>query len=170
MQRKSLPLQTDFGTVRCAHPTDAERIVQMVGKLASYHGDTPAISLDDLVRDAFSVNPWIYVLVAEAEKELVGYAALCRLTRLHFGMRGMDMHHLFTEAPFRRLGVGQQLVEASKIKAVSLSCQYLSVGTHPENYKAQSFYEALGFERSDAHPPRFSMQLEPRNPSVSHMT
>lgn len=160
MQRKSLPLQTDFGTVRCAHPTDAERIVQMVGMLASHHGDIPAVTTDDLSRDAFGVNPWIYVLVAKAEKELVGYAALCGLTRLQFGLRGMDMYHLFTEPTFRGCSVGKQLVEARKIKAISLSCSYLTVGTHPDNHRAQAFYAALGFERKDSHPPCFSMQLE----------
>ncbi|WP_313353143.1 GNAT family N-acetyltransferase [Paracoccus sp. (in: a-proteobacteria)] len=161
MERQSLPLQTDFGMVRCALPTDAERIVQMVGTLASHHGDTPAITINDLARDVFGVNPWIYVLVAQAGKDLIGYAALCGLTRLQFGLRGMDMHHLFTEAAFRGRGVGQRLVEASKIKAISLSCSYLTVGTHPNNHRAQAFYAALGFERKDAHPPRFSMQLEP---------
>jgi len=133
----------------------------MVGMLASHHGDIPAVTTDDLSRDAFGLNPWIYVLVAEAGKELVGYAALCGLTRLQFGLRGMDMHHLFTEAAFRGRGVGQRLVEASKIKAISLSCSYLTVGTHPDNHRAQAFYAALGFERKDALPPRFSMRLEP---------
>nr|WP_232013591.1 GNAT family N-acetyltransferase [Cereibacter sphaeroides] len=161
MQRKSLPLKTDFGTVRCAHPADSGRIIQMVGMLASHHGDTAAVTTDDLSRDVFGVNPWIYVLVAEAGKELVGYAALCGLTRLQFGLRGMDMHHLFTEPAFRGCGVGQRLVEASKIKAISLSCSYLTVGTHPDNHRAQAFYSAMGFERKDAHPPRFSMRLGP---------
>ncbi|MFT4150828.1 MAG: GNAT family N-acetyltransferase [Paracoccaceae bacterium] len=160
MQRKSLRLQTDFGTVRSAHLTDAQRIVQMVGMLASHHGDITTITVDELSRDVFGVNPWIYILVAEAGKELVGYAALCRLARLQFGLRGMDMHHLFTEATFRGRGVGHRLVEASKIMATSLSCSYLTVGTHPDNRRAQAFYAALGFERKDAHPPRFSIQLE----------
>lgn len=161
MQGRSLPLQTDFGTVRCARPADAERLVQMIEKLARHHGDTPAITADDLVRDVFGVNPWIHTLVAEAEGDLIGYAALCGLTQLQFGLRGMDLHHLFTEAAFRDRGVGHRLVEACKIKARSLSCSYLTVGTHPDNHRAQAFYASLGFERRDAHPPRFSIRLEP---------
>lgn len=161
MQRNSILLQTDFGTVRCACPADVERIVQMVGKLAIYHGDTPAITADDLIRDVFDLNPWIYILVAEVGDELIGYVALCGLTRLQFGLRGMDIHHLFTEATFRGRGVGRSLVEASKIRAIALSCHYLTVGTHPNNHRAQALYESLGFERKDAHPPRFSIQLEP---------
>lgn len=69
------------------------------------------------------------------------------------------MHHLFTEAAFRGRGVGRSLVEASKITATALSCGYMTVGTHPDNHEAQAFYESLGFQRKDAHPPRFSIQL-----------
>lgn len=159
MQRNSLRLQTEFGSVRCARPADAERIIPMVEKLAAYHGDMPELTTDVLIRDIFGVNPWIYVLVAEAREGLIGYAALCGLTRLHFGLRGIDMHHLFTEAAFRGRGVGRSLVAASKIKATALSCSYLTVGTNPDNHKAQAFYESLGFERKDAYPPRFSIQL-----------
>lgn len=61
MQNKTLPLQTDFGAVRCACPADAERIVQMIGSLACYHGDTPAPTSADLIRDVFGLNPWIYM-------------------------------------------------------------------------------------------------------------
>lgn len=159
MERNSLPLHTDFGTIRGARPADAGRIVRMVEKLAAHHGDTPTATTEDLVRDLFGENPWIHVLVAEAGDALVGYAAMCGLIRLQFGTRGMDIHHLFTEAAFRGRGVGHDLVEACKIKAISLSCRFLTVGTHPDNHKAQAFYESLGFERKDAHPPRFFMRL-----------
>lgn len=159
MQQNTLPLHTEFGLVRCARQADAERIVQMVGKLAAHHGDTSTLTAEDLIRDISGVNPWLYILVAESDGALVGYVALCGRTRLQFGLRGLDMHHLFTEASFRGRGVGHGLVEASKIKANALSCRYMTVGTHPENQKAQAFYEALGFERQDAHPPRFSIRL-----------
>lgn len=160
MQKNTLVLHTEFGLVRCAHQSDATRIVQMVEKLAAHHGDTPTLTADDLIRDISGENPWLHILVAEAEGELVGYAALCRLARLQFGLRGIDMHHLFAEAAFRGRGVGHSLVEASKIKANALSCSYMTVSTHPDNYKAQAFYQALGFERKDAHSLRFSIQLE----------
>lgn len=160
MKKNHLPLQTGFGLVRCARQTDAARIVEMAGKLADHHGDTPTLTAEHLIRDISGEYPWLHVLVAEADGELVGYAALCRLTQLQFGLRGMDMHHLFTEASFRGQGVGHILVEASKITARALACSYMTVGTHPDNHKAQAFYEALGFERRDAYPPRFAIQLQ----------
>ncbi len=160
MERRFLPLPTSFGLIRRARPADSHRIVHMVGQLAAYHGDTPTLTHDDLLRDLFSEKPWISIVVAEIGGKPVGYAAMCGLIQLQFGARGMDMHHLFTDAAFRGQGVGRSLVEACKIEAVTLLCRYLAVGTHPDNHNAQAFYTSLGFERRDAHPPRFSIRLE----------
>ncbi|MFE3838144.1 GNAT family N-acetyltransferase [Pseudogemmobacter sonorensis] len=156
---ETLPLRTHFGTLRGARTEDAERIVQMVGALARHHGDTPGLTVEALLRDISGTAPWLHLLVAEAGGELAGYAALCGQSRLQFGWRGMDIHHLFTEARFRGRGIGQGLVRAAGIRAAELSCSYLTVGTHPENLRAQAFYESLGFERTAASPPRFSLRL-----------
>lgn len=160
MERRFFPLPTGFGEIRRARPEDSHRIVQMIGQLAAHHGDTSTLTHDDLLRDLFSEKPWISIVVAEVGGKLVGYAAMCGLIQLHFGVRGMDMHHLFTDAAFRGQGVGCSLVEACKIEAIKLRCRYLAVGTHPDNHEAQAFYSSLGFERNDAHPPRFSIRLE----------
>ena len=160
MEQDALPLFTPFGIVRDARRSDTDNIVQLVGKLAAHHGDDVALTSEDLARDAFGERPWIYVLVAEADGELIGYAALCGLIQLQFGTRGLDMHHLFIEGRFRGRGVGTALVDACKTKAKALSCRYLSVGTHPDNHEVQAFYEALEFMRRDCHPPRFSLRLE----------
>lgn len=160
MGQDTLLLQTHFGIVRDARPSDTDSIVQMVGKLAAHHGDAVTLTPEDLVRDAFGEKPWIHVLVAETDGELIGYAALCGLIQLQFGVRGLDMHHLFTEEKIRGRGIGTTLVDACKTKAKALSCRYLMVGTHLDNHKAQAFYEALEFMRRDGHPPRFSLRLE----------
>jgi len=59
----------------------------------------------------------------------------------------MDMHHLFAVASLRCQGVGRGFVETCKIEAITKSCRYLAVGTHPDNQEAQAFYLSLGFER-----------------------
>lgn len=159
MDQNKLPCETAFGQVRLARSEDVPQIVAMIEKLAEYHGDVPSLTAEVLQRDTFGPVPWCYVVVAEYERELIGYAALCGLMQLQFGVRGMDMHHLFVEENCRGHGVGGALVSASKVIARDLACRYMMVGTHPENTAAQVFYEALGFERRDAHPPRFSLRL-----------
>ncbi len=146
--------------VRDARPSDTGNLVQLVGKRAAHHADAATLTSDVLARDAFGERPWIHILVAESDGELIGYAALCGLIQLHFGMRGLDVHHLFTERRLRHRGVGTGLINACKTKAKDLSCRYLSVGTHPDNREAQAFYEASDFVRKDSYPPKFSLRLE----------
>ncbi len=131
----------------------------MIAELASHHGDTASASAEQLVRDAFGERPWIYVLVAELAGRICGYAALCGLIQLQFGARGLDMHHLFVEADLRGRGLGVALIKGATMKARALDCQYLSVGTHPDNLDAQAFYLAQGFERRPSYPPRFVVRL-----------
>lgn len=160
MERLSLPQNTTFGQVRMAHLSDADAVVAMAHKLAEHHGDTASLSRVNLLRDAFSDPPWIYIIIAEADGLPVGYAALCGLIQLHFGTRGFDMHHLFTETAFRGRGVGTSLVEACKLKAKEMSCGYLTVSTHPDNVAAQRFYETKGFLRRNGDAPRFGMRID----------
>ena len=160
-ERQDLPSFADFGAVRRARVADAARIVEMVGALAAHHGDASTLTADDLTRDAFGRRPWIHVLVADTGAALAGYAVLYGLVQLQFGARGMEMHHLFTEAGFRGRGVGCSLVDACKIEAISHACRYLAVSTDPDNRDAQAFYEARGFERRRANHSRFVIRLNP---------
>jgi ribosomal protein S18 acetylase RimI-like enzyme len=160
MEETTLPFKTSFGSIREAQSHDTDEILRMVEHMAAHHSDTSALSAEALARDVFSESPWLYLLVAEANSGLIGYAALCGLTQLQFGVRGFDMHHLFTDAEFRGRGVGSGLVRACIHKSKTLSCKYLSVGTHPENLQAQAFYTSFGFKRRDSFPPRFIMRFE----------
>jgi GNAT superfamily N-acetyltransferase len=160
LNQLSLPLQTRFGAVRPACLADHARIAEMVRELAAHHGDVATLTAEDLARDAAGDEPWVSIIVAESGDQLVGYAAMFPVIQLQFGARGMDIHHLFTAADHRGIGVGRSLVEACKIEAISLSCRYLAVGTHPENNAAQAFFTSLGFVRRHASATRFSTRLE----------
>lgn len=154
-----LPPSTQFGRIRAAHPSDGESLLQMVAGLASHHGDTSTLDAQALTRDAFSTPPWIHVLVAEGATGLIGYAALCPLYKLQYGQRGMDLHHLFVEADHRSAAVGRSLVAAAVSTSRDLDCHYLAVGTDRDNLAAQQFYEAIGFQRREADPPRFHLTI-----------
>ncbi|MBT9385138.1 GNAT family N-acetyltransferase [Pseudooceanicola sp. CBS1P-1] len=147
--------------IRPARPQDVPQILKMVGQLAAHHGDVPTLTAEALQRDLFGDPPWICALVAESGEDLVGYAVMCGLIQLQFGARGMDLHHLFTDAARRGEGIGRRLVEACRREAMARSCRVLTVGTHPDNHAAQAFYADLGFERRDSHPPRFTLRLDP---------
>jgi GNAT superfamily N-acetyltransferase len=144
---------------RDAVQSDVGTLLTMVQALAKHHGDVPNVSVESLERDIFGQIPWIYVLVAEVEAEVVGYAALCPLIKLQDGIRGIDLHHLFVKNGFRGAGVGRRLIEASMQKARDLTCASMMVGTHPDNTNAQAVYLACGFEQKHGSNPSFRISL-----------
>ncbi len=147
--------------IRPVHEDDLPELMHLISGLARFHEDTPHVSLSDLKRDTLGPAPWFTVIVAEdSEGRLRGYAALIPMGQLQFGVRGMDLHHLFVRKGLRGQGVGSALVAACIARARTLHCQFLTVGTHPDNAKAGLFYETHGFIRRNASGPRFSMRLD----------
>lgn len=134
--------------------TDLPDVLRMISALAAHHGDTAAVTEGDLRRDALGAYPWVHVLVAEG----MGYAALCPLAQLQFGVRGMDLHHIFVDEGARGKGVGRALIDAALECAKSAGARYLTVGTHPDNVIAQNIYRAVGFEEISVSGPRFRMK------------
>ncbi|MGJ8545949.1 MAG: GNAT family N-acetyltransferase [Sulfitobacter sp.] len=146
-------------TARLATPADLPAVQPLIHALAAFHGDTPSVTLDQLHRDTQTPRPWITLLLAHEGNTLLGYAALTPLAQLHYGLRGMDMHHLFVSQNARGKGAGRCLIDASLAHARQNACHYLTVGTHPDNAAAAALYRAAGFDPLPPPGPRFRMKL-----------
>ena len=131
---------------------DLPSLLGLVVALHAHHGYPAGATLDTLARDVMGDPPcmgdppWLKTLVAEREGRLVGYAALCPAARMHFGLRGMYLHHLYVDPGLRGAGLGRRLIEACVEVAKDLGCAFMVVGTEPGNHKAQAVYVACGFE------------------------
>lgn len=147
------------GQVRPVAAGDIPVVLEMVAGLARHHGDFATVTPEGLARDILGPDPWVRVLLAERHGTCVGYAALCPLAKIQFGMRGMDLQHLYVAPGVRRQGVAKALIRASQEVAEQQGCRYLSVGTHPDNVLAHGIYPALGFDRLDPPGPRFRIVL-----------
>jgi GNAT superfamily N-acetyltransferase len=145
--------------IRPVSAADLDELLEMVEGLAAHHGDAALVTADDLARDCLGDAPWLRVIVAQRGARLLGYAALCPLAQLQFGARGMDMHHLFVRREARKQGVARALISASVELACALECQFLTVGTHPENEAAGQVYLASGFDALPPPGPRFRCLL-----------
>lgn len=143
-------------TIRIACEEDFTAVLAMVNALAAHHGDTPALTQDALRRDA---RGWYHVMVAEAENQIVGYAALLPTGQLQFGVRGIDLHHLYVLENRRGQGVGKGLIDAAIDHARKQGCAYVTVGTDPDNLAAQAVYLARGFERRAGAGARFRLLI-----------
>jgi GNAT superfamily N-acetyltransferase len=80
--------------------------------------------------------------------------------QLQFGVRGMDLHHLFVKHELRGQGVGPALIDAAIGLSKAMSCQYLTVGTHVDNKVAAQVYLKAGFDPLPNSGPRFRMRLD----------
>ncbi|GAA6176370.1 GNAT family N-acetyltransferase [Sulfitobacter pacificus] len=146
-------------SIRNVEDADLPSVLEMVQALAAHHGDAAQISLTELERDCLGTAPWLRVLVAVRGADILGYAALCPLAQMQFGVRGMDMHHLFVRADARGQGVGRALIDASIALTKSLGCRYMTVGTHPDNREAAMVYQAAGFDSLPPPGPRFRIKI-----------
>ena len=75
-------------TIRPFRAPDLPAVLEMIKALAAHHGDAATVTPDRLARDALGEAPWLRLLVAEQAGRLIGYAALCPLAQLQFGVRG----------------------------------------------------------------------------------
>jgi GNAT superfamily N-acetyltransferase len=142
--------------VRRAEVADLPVVLEMVHALARHHDDQPAATLQSLDADV----AWGTIfLVACAGGEIVGYAALLPLAQIQFGRRGLDIHHMFVRPAFRGQHVGRALIDAGRDVARVAGCEYVMVGTHPENFAAQAVYRACGFSDAPIGGPRFGMRV-----------
>ena len=148
-------------TTRSVDKNDLPILIQMVYKLAAYHGDQATLTQEQLGNDLFGKNRWIFALVAEIDKQVVGYSVICPLIRLQFGSRGAEIHHLYVEELYRRCGVGASLVIATQAQACELGCDFMTVGTHPDNTGAQEFYLSHGYTQRQSSFPKFRINLKP---------
>ena len=142
--------------IRSVYENDLEEIFEMVCALARHHNDVPTVTIGSLKRDLLDKTPWVHALIAEVNDNISGYALLCPLAQVQFGQRGLDMHHLYVKTDFRRLGVAHCLINSAMDKALDLGCNFVVVGTKPENVIAQKVYSAAGFYRKGpSSSPRF---------------
>ena len=146
-------------SIRPAKAGDLPQVLEMIRALAAHHGDCATLTHQTLERDVLCDTPWITVLVAETLGGMLGYAALCPLVQLQFGLRGMDMHHLYVVPEVRGQGIGSALIHASIAQAGRKGCRYMTVGTNPENTIAAEVYRAAGFEALPPPGPRFGVRL-----------
>lgn len=145
--------------VRRARWSDKHALLEMIHALARFNGDEPELDMSSLIDLMRADLPWLRILVAERDGEIVGYAGLVGGVRLQGGQKTMDLHHLFIKEDQRSQGVGRALIKAAKAEAQAAGCHRLTVGTHVNNTAAQATYLACGFTAQTRRSKRFELAL-----------
>lgn len=142
-------------SIRPAEICDVSQLHQMIHALARHHGDVPSVSQAELHRDLFTSPSWAKALVAEQATRLIGYAILVPLWRAQTASRVVDLHHLFVAQSQRGQGIGTRLIAAARTEARALGAKSLTIGTMPDNARAQAFYANLGMTALPQSGPRY---------------
>ena len=132
-------------TIRPARARDAHEMRDMIEALAAHHGDRAVISAEELVLMCFGPAPWLSCLVAQTDDGLIGYAALQRVSQLHFARRMLEVAHLYVAPHSRGQGAGRALIEAACAQGRALGCTAVTLGAARGNTAAQAFYARAQF-------------------------
>ena len=135
--------------IRQSTADDAEAIGSLAAEFQSYlHELGDETDFDwgaaKYLADGFGDNPAFEGLVAEVDSRVVGYALY------HFGYdtdRGERLVYLidlFVSQPFRRVGVGDKLMQCLSDVARSRRAEYIVWSVLKGNSLATRFYERLG--------------------------
>lgn len=110
-----------------------------------------AFSLEQLQNEFSDKNTVIFI--AEIEEKMVGYAKLHEHSTEACVSDDdpIELQRLYVSKDFHGLGVAGSLMNKCFAEAQSKNYQTLWLGVWEHNYRAQRFYEKLGFKKVGTH-------------------
>lgn len=137
-------------TVRSATPADVGTILRFIKGLAEFEHEPDAVKAteSDLLRDGFGPAPKFEVLIAEIEKEAIGFALFFPTYSTWEGRPGLHLEDIFIMEHMRGYGVGHALMARLAAIAVERGCARLELSVLRWN-PAREFYRTLGLQHLD---------------------
>ncbi|XP_062528789.1 thialysine N-epsilon-acetyltransferase isoform X2 [Bombyx mori] len=115
-------------------------------ELAAHEGvaDGPKLSIQDLVSDGFEQSPaWFFVLIAELDGQVAGYA-LCNRAYSSWTGRAVYVEDLWVSERHRRRGVARALLRALCERCAAEQVTRLDWHVLEDNAPALALYARLG--------------------------
>ena len=137
-------------TVRAATPADAEAVARLARLLSLADGARPSqFTTEAYLRDGFGPTPAFRVLVAEVEREVVGYALFYPGYDTDRATRGVYLADLYVLGTHRRMGVGRALVSGVARQSRAMGGSWMFWSVLKRNKGARKFYRTLAPELRD---------------------
>lgn len=137
-------------SVRFATSADTGTILRFIKGLAAFEHEPDAVKAteSDLLRDGFGPAPKFEVLIAEVEKEAVGFALFFPTYSTWEGRPGLHLEDIFVVEHLRGQGVGLALTMRLAAIAIERDCARLELSVLHWN-PAREFYHALGLRHME---------------------
>ena len=131
--------------IRQANIEDAELILSLIKDLAKFEQllDSVVATADDIRKNVFGDNKFIYVLIAEYDSNPVGFALFFHNYSTFVGKPGIYLEDLYVKEEYRNKGIGKKLLQEIAKIAVEKDCGRFEWSVLTWN-PARKFYEYLG--------------------------
>lgn len=127
--------------VREATPDDAETVHALVTEIAAHQAQSDSVTVTATQWAGNLGQPDITVLLAEIERQPVGYVSAVRRLHLWSGGDIVALDDLYVRPGYRDAGVGRQLMTELAGRSEGLTITW---GVQPDNDAAIRFYRRLG--------------------------
>lgn len=132
-------------TIRAATEQDCSRILALIRELAAYeHMEQEVTAAEDTLRASIFQRHMAGVFVAEADKQVIGYALYCHNFSTFLGRENLYLEDLYVTPAWRGHGIGTELIRRVARQAVEEGCQRLDWVCLDWNRPSRDFYEKLG--------------------------
>jgi GNAT superfamily N-acetyltransferase len=136
--------------IRSAQRDDALSLFELIGELAAYEQLGDAVSgTAELLDTALFDEKVAEALVAEVDKEAVGYAVFFTTFSTFECKRGLWIEDLFVRPSHRRQGIGRALLVHIAGLARERNCAQVEWSALDWNEPALRFYEEIGAKRME---------------------
>ena len=132
--------------IRTATPNDVSLLRSMILELAEYEHvrDRVVVTEADLARDGFGPQPKFRALIAEWDRQPVGYALFFDAYSTWEGRPALFLEDLFVRSQFRSKGIGRALLASVACVARQENCYGVRWEVLDWNQPAVEFYQRLG--------------------------
>ena len=131
--------------IRKGRIEDMPRVLELIQELAAFEKqpDAVEVTVSDLERDGFGVNPLFQILVAEIDGAIPGIALFYNRFSTWKG-KTIHLEDLIVSEKYRGSGIGMKLYEAVMAEAKNQNVRRVEWNVLDWNIPAISFYEKTG--------------------------
>lgn len=131
--------------IRKGRIEDMPRVLELIQELAAFEKqpDAVEVTVSDLERDGFGVNPLFQILVAEIDGAIPGIALFYNRFSTWKG-KTIHLEDLIVSEKYRGSGIGMKLYEAVMAEAKNQNVRRVEWNVLDWNTPAISFYEKTG--------------------------
>ena len=131
-------------SIRAAVAGDVPLLKRLIHELAGFEKDEAHITEEALLRDGFGVQPKFRALIAEWDKEPVGYALFFEYYSTFRGGSGLFLEDIYVREQFRGKGIGKAFF--ARLATIALREQRAGImfNVLDWNEGAIQFYRSIG--------------------------